>query len=261
MKCLPSPRPALAAIGLAALLFSACGASDSSATEATTAATELSNPASATSPPASSPPASSEPAPATTATSTTTTTTTEPPCEVKCPVAEEERAVIQGSIDAYNSHDWQRWLASVADDEPAFATPVGPQTPALVEFDFIWSTAMSDIWTLGECLETRGAIKCDVTMEDDLHRALAIAPSECSVSMTIKGDLADWTQYNLFPCHSEYDVAMHQFGEWFLANNPGVDSIWGHHYRGWNQQDTTAGARAAEALDEYVATLTETTDS
>jgi hypothetical protein len=190
-----------------------------------------------------------------TTTAVAITTTTEPPCEIKCPIADTDYALIGASVAAYNSGDWNRWLDTIADEEPVFATPVGEQTTVLVEADFIWSAAMNEVWTLGECHDVRGDIHCDVTIEDDLHRGFAdlgLEPSECKIIVAVNNGLVDWKKYDLYPCHAGYDVAMHWYNGWFLANYPGEDSIDGPNYRGWNQSDTTAAQRAQEHLQIYL---------
>jgi hypothetical protein len=143
----------------------------------------------------------------------------------------------------------------VEDDEPVFATPVGEQSTVLVELDFIWSAAMNNVWTLGECLDIRDDIHCDVTIEDDLHRGLAdlgLEPGECKLIVAVEDGLVDWKRYDLYPCHTDYDVAMHTFGGWFIVNYPGEEPIDGAHYRGWNQPDTTAGQRANDHLQIWL---------
>lgn len=249
-----SPRR-LATLAVAATLLAACGSSEN---EPGQASGEQPVAPAATDPPVTTA-APTTTAPTTTIAPTTTaaptTTTTEPPCEVKCPIEDTDYALIGASVAAYNSGDWDTWLGTIADEAPFFATPIGDQTTALVEFDFIWSAAMNEVWTLGECLDIRGDIHCEVTIEDDLHRGLAdvgLEPAECKIIVAIDDGLVDWKKYDLYPCHSGYDVAMHTFGGWFSVSYPGEVAIDGHHYRGWNQPDITAGQRAQDHLQIWL---------
>ena len=153
--------PRLAALAVAASLLAACGSSEK---EPGQASGEQQVAPAATDPPVTTAAPTTTTAPTTTIAPTTTaaptTTTTEPPCEVKCPIEDTDYALIGASVAAYNSGDWDTWLGTIADDEPVFATPIGDQTTGLVEFDFIWSAAMNEVWTLGECLDVRGDIHC-----------------------------------------------------------------------------------------------------
>jgi hypothetical protein len=189
------------------------------------------------------------------------TATTEPPptsdpCEVKCPIGDDERAAVQRTIDAYNSGDWEAFLATVVEAEPDWETPIGPQSADLVRFDFGWSAALNGVWTLGECFTTHSDVACDVSIADDVHRGLGpigLPPSECRIYVQFVDGLVDIRRYDLAPCHSKYDSAFHGFGRWFEENYPDLDPVQGLHYRAWNQTDLTAPARAAEHLGEYVA--------
>lgn len=178
-------------------------------------------------------------------------------CSTKCPLDDETAASVEAIVDAYNGGNWDDFTRVLQDPEPEWDTTAGPQNPDLVRFDFLWSTAMNEVWTLGECFEANGSIVCDVIMEDDLHRGLSslgLPVSECR--LFLRSDDAgglEIIKYELFPCHAEYDVAMHAYGDWFERTYPDLDPIAGFHYRGWNQTDETAGPRAAAHLEEYVA--------
>ena len=259
------PRRVSALLATGLIVLAACGDGDEApvaqpSPEATTAST--------TTPPTTEAPlaatttaavpetteAAPEPEPTTSATAAPVPTT-EPECTVDCPITESERSAIEGMIDAYNAGDWQAWLATLTDEMPTWDTPVGKQPTELVEFDFNWSASLNEVWTLGDCVQRRFDIFCEVTIEDDFHRGIAaldVGASECSIAIRVEDGLVDLLGYNLYPCHEDYDHAWHGFGGWFETTHPDDDPIQGVHYRGWNQTDPEAPARAVAALPEFL---------
>lgn len=200
-------------------------------------------------------------APATDSTAATVTAppTTEPSCSGSCPPTDEERALIDGFVEAYNDGDWEAWTALLVDDEPTWQTPIGLQNAALARFDFEWSAGLNDVWTLGDCLQRSFDISCEVTIEDDVHRALAyrdLKPSECrfAVSITDEG-LIDTVSYDVVPCHEGYDSVFHVLGGWFQEQYPDEETVHAAHYRAWNQPRPDRAERVIEVLPEFVAYL------
>lgn len=248
---------ALLAVGLTVL--TACGDSDTAPAAGPSPQATAASTMAPTTPPATAA-TTTEAVPdtteAVTATEPTTAApTTEAECTSNCPITESERSAIEAMIDTYNVGDWQAWLATLTDEMPTWATPVGNQSTELVQFDFNWSASLNEVWTLGDCVQRPFDIYCAVTIEDDFHRGIAvldIGPSECSIAVRVEDGLVDLLGYDLYPCHEDYDNAWHGFGGWFETTHPGDDPIHGVHYRGWNQTDPEAPARAAAALPGFL---------
>lgn len=253
----PRPITMVAAFLVLAVLVAGCGADpvdvDSSADPVPSATTSTEDVTSTTAEASTSTAA----APTTTA-STRPPTTEAPDCDAECPLSADELAAVQEMLDAYNAADWEAFTASQRSDSPEWNSPVGFINNDYVRWDFIWSEAMSEIWTLGDCYGTDDGQTCRILIEDDLHRALELDPSDCRFWFDIAPDAsgaltAKITEYVLEPCHRGYDSAMHAYGAWFERTYPGEEPIQGLHYRAWNQPDETAGERAAAHLDEYIA--------
>jgi hypothetical protein len=262
----------VAATAIAAvLLVAACGGDDDTAPEASPSSTAPdvtdtpvapTTEAPTTEAPATTAPATTAPAttvPATTEPAATTPPTTEP-CELRCPLSNEQQDVVDAFFAAYNGDDWDVFRALFVEDEE-FTWELAPniiQTEAQARYDFIWSAGLEEVWTPDECVEeTVGVLHCGVTIEDELHRALApfgFEPSRCNIRMELAGELLRPLRYDAIVsgCHLDYDGAMHRYGGWFDEQYSDQDPIQGLHYRAWNQTDESAPARALEHLDEWI---------
>ena len=194
-------------------------------------------------------------APAPTTTAPTTAPATTEPCGQSCSLTDDQQAAVDSFFEAYNGDDWNALLATLAADEPAWNfTSSVEQSTDLMRYDFIWASALDQVTTVDKCFGQYEAIVCLVDVEDDVHRLLApygMEPSACKMAFEFRDGLVDTRSFNAFDCFRLYDGVMHTYGEWFASTYPDLDPISGAHYRAWNQTDETAGARAAEYLDEW----------
>jgi hypothetical protein len=205
-----------------------------------------------TSPPTTAPPVSTAPSSTSPATSPPTTES----CGAFCPLTEVQQAAVDRFFEAYNGDDWDALLAATADGAPQWQlNPVTVQNTELVRYDFIWAAGMNQVTTTDRCVDQYGIVACTVTIEDDLHRALApfgAEPSTCQMSFDVADGALQPKSFSAFDCFFWYDGAMHSYGEWFASEYPDLDPISGVHYRAWNQTDESAAARASEHLDRWV---------
>lgn len=163
-------------------------------------------------------------------------------------------------VAAYNAGDWDAWIETLVDDEPEWSTPAGPQNTQLIRFDFEWSAGLSETWTLGDCIQRSFDVSCTVSIEDEVHRALAyrgLEPSSCRFAVAVVDGKIDLVSYDLAPCHEQYDQSFHVLGKWFEETYPDEDTVQGAHYRAWNQPDPSRATRVAQVLPEFVAFLDE----
>jgi hypothetical protein len=192
--------------------------------------------------------------PAPTAASTAPVTTEA--CGSQCPVTDEQQRAVDAFFEAYNGDDWEAVLATISEPDPSWRlSPMLTQDVEQMHADFVFSAAMSETWSPIKCVNQYELVVCRVEMEDALIRAFAplgLPPSVCSLSFAVDGDGVVPERYDLLSgCHNLYDGVMHAFGSWFEANYPDEAPIQGFHYRGWNSNDETAGARAAARVDEF----------
>lgn len=231
-------------LGVAAVVMAACGTSDDPV--------DAQPQGQDTRSPATSDVTSTTAAPTATAAAPVTTEG----CGSQCPVTEEQQRAVDAFFDAYNGDDWDAVLATISEPDPSWR--LGPTLSQDVEdmhADFVWSAAMGETWSPTRCVNQYELVVCQVEMEDALIRAFAplgLPPSTCSLSFSVDGDGVVPERYDLLSgCHNLYDGVMHAFGSWFEANYPDEAPIQGFHYRGWNSNDETAGARAAARVDEF----------
>lgn len=252
-------RPA-AVLVATCLSLVACGASEP-ADEAGPPASTTPGTERAESPPQSTPTTARQTtmppttAPPTTAPPTTAPPTTEP-CGLSCPLTDEQQAAVDAFFEAYNGGDWDALLVTLATDEPEWSFgSTAVQGTELMRDDLIWANAMGQVTTVDKCFsQNESVIVCLVQIEDDIHRLFApygMEASRCKMAFDHVEDGLIPRSFNAFDCFGIYDGVMHAYGGWFAAEYPDLDPIEGVHYRGWNQTDETAGARAAEHLAEW----------
>lgn len=206
-----------------------------------------------------------EPTPTATPTPTPTATATptdaanddeDDPCR-GC-VSPEDMAAIVTLVDAYNTGDWDVFTAAMGTTEPSWETGFGRAQDFHIRADLQWAAALNQVWILGDCLGFEGTVVCDLTVEDDFHRALGedwgVPPSECGMTVDVAAEPPVITRYRI-DCHFSYDLMFHAYGSWFRSAYPDQEPIEGFHYRGWNQFGEGAPDRAAAHLDEWVGTL------
>lgn len=248
-----------AAMCVLALLAASCG----SGADETTEASGSSEPTATVLPEATAEPTAAEPtqppdptaAPTAVPTEIPTATTTD--CGVDC-FSESERAAVENLFAVYNSGDWDAFTALMGEPEPDWDSDLGPIETMYIEADFGWSQVLEQTFTLDDCVEQDGSFVCEVLVEDAVHRALAdhgLQPSRCRMDIVIEGDIVRIDYYNIGTCFLGYDSFFHSFGGWFEATYPEQETIQGFHYRAWNQFGEGAAQRAADRLDEWVATL------
>jgi hypothetical protein len=234
----------LGLLGAASVAVAACG-SNSDPADARPQGQDP--PAAATSTATSTVPPSTVP--------TTAAVTTEG-CGSRCPLTDEQQRAVDAFFEAYNGDDWDAVLATISEPDPSWRlSPSLTQDVEDMHNDFVWSAAMGETWSPTECVNQYELVVCRVEMEDALIRAFAtlgLPPSVCSLSFSVDGDGVRPERYDLLSgCHNLYDGVMHAFGGWFEENYPDEAPIQGFHYRGWNSDDMTAGARAAASVDEF----------
>ena len=245
-------RPATL-LAVTILAAAACGGSDGESAplgEEAVAAT--------TAPPTTAAPTTAAPTTveATTTIAPTTAPPTTEPCGSQCPPSDADQVLLDEFFAAYDGGDWDAFLATLGTDDPTWRfSPTQTQPADLMRYDMIWAHAIGQTTEPESCVDQYGTIRCTVIIEDDFHRALIPyggTSSTCTMSMTIEDGGVVPGDFSGFDCFRGYDLMMHLYGEWFAEQYPDQPRIDGFHYRAWNQTDETAGARAAEHLDEFI---------
>jgi hypothetical protein len=174
-------------------------------------------------------------------------------------VSPEDMTAIVALVDAYNTGEWDAFSAAMGTTEPSWETGFGTAQDIHIRADLEWAAALNQTWTLGDCVGAEGFVVCDLTVEDDFHRALGedwgVPPSECGLTVNVAEAPPVITRYRIDSCFLGYDLMFHAYGSWFESAYPEQEGIEGFHYRAWNQFGEGAPERAAAHLDEWVATL------